>query len=214
MMLDKKIEDLNFLDFGCGDGWIAQEALKRGATTSVGYDIKTSKNWSQIKKVKFTQNISELSSSFFDVIMLYDVLDHCVDPVKLMSQVKNLLKKDGVVYVRCHPWVSKHATHMYKQGINKAYFHLFLNYNEIKNLISQEPTFTRTEKEPIQAYHWWFNDFEIKKERFVKEPVSDFFFVDSFKQLLADEQQIPLDQIDDFLKKLEIQFVDYTLKLK
>ncbi len=74
--------------------------------------------------------------------------------------------------------------------------------------------FTRQEKSPLEAYAWWFKDFEIKKQREVREQVSPFFYVDSFKQLLANEQQIPLDKIDDFLKLMEIQFVDIRMVLK
>jgi SAM-dependent methyltransferase len=214
MMLDRQINDLDFLDFGCGDGWIAQQVTKRGVKSSTGFDIKPSLNWNSLQGVNFTSDYNNLRNNQYDVIMLYDVLDHCHDPVTLMSQIKFLLKPDGVVFVRCHPWVSRHATHLYKQGINKSYLHLFLTYDEIKALINQEPTFTRSEKDPINAYHWWFGAFEIKKERFVREPVSDFFHVPSFKELLANEQQIPPDQIDEFLKKMEIQFVDYKLQAK
>lgn len=214
MMLDKPLDNLSFLDFGCGDGWIAQEAKNRGVMSSTGFDINSSDNWKNINGVNFFHDVHQVANSSYDVIMLYDVLDHCLDPIQIMSQVRSLLKKDGVVYVRCHPWLSKHATHLYKQGINKAYFHLFLNFEEIQKLINQNPTFTRNEKDPIGAYRWWFKDFEVNKERFIKEPVSEFFYVQSFKELLANEQQIPLDQIDAFLKLMEIQFIDYKLLWK
>lgn len=211
MMLDRQVEDCNFLDFGCGDGWIAKQALQRGVAESYGYDIKTSDNWSNITDINFTTNFNDLRKSYYDVIFLYDVLDHAQDPLMIMNQVKSVLKQDGIVYVRCHPWVSKHATHLYKQGINKAYLHLFLTYQEIYDLTGQPPMFTRTEKNPLAAYHWWFKDFDIKKERFVREPTSDFFFVPAFKELLANEQDVPMEHIDEFMKGLEIQFIDFTL---
>jgi 2-polyprenyl-3-methyl-5-hydroxy-6-metoxy-1,4-benzoquinol methylase len=211
MLLDRRVEGLTFLDFGCGDGWIAGEVLKRGVTESVGYDVKESSIWPTIKGPKFTSNFNDLQPGYYDVIFLYDVLDHCEDPVFLMSQIQNLIKPTGTVYVRCHPWTSKHATHLYKQGINKAYLHLFLTYEEIKELINQDPVFTRAEKKPLEAYHWWFNNFTIKKERSVKEPVNGFFHVPSFKELLANEQQIPMNEIDNFVNGLDVQFVDFCL---
>jgi SAM-dependent methyltransferase len=211
MMLDRPVEDCNFLDFGCGDGWIAKQIIERGTAESFGYDIKQSENWANLSGANFTSNFNDLKKSFYDVIILYDVLDHCEDPVLLMNQIRSLVKQDGVVYIRCHPWVSKHATHLYKQGVNKAYMHLFLTYPEILELIQQEPMFTRVEKNPLEAYHWWFKDFEIKKERFVREPVSEFFHVPSFKELLAKEQEVPMEYIDEFMKGLEIQFIDYCL---
>lgn len=211
MMVDRPLENVHFLDFGCGEGWIAKQVINRGVATSTGYDIKLNKNWANLTGATYTHIYNELKRSFYDVVMLYDVLDHCEDPELLMTQVKNVLKKDGVVYVRCHPWTSKHASHLYKSGVNKAYLHLFLTYDEIVTEVGQTPMFTRIEKKPIEAYHWWFHEFEIKKERFIKEPVSDFFFVPSFKELIANEQQIPMSEIDEFLTLLQIQFVDYCL---
>lgn len=209
MMLDRSIEGAHFLDFGCGDGWIAQEATKRGVIESWGHDIVESKNWASLKGPKMTTDPNAIKKNYFDVIMLYDVLDHCEDPLAVMNHVKSLLKKTGAVYVRCHPWTSKHASHIYKQGVNKAYLHLFLKYHEIKELVNGEPMFTREEKGPLEAYRYWFSNFEIKKERAIREPVSDFFHVPAFKDLLRGEQQI--EDIDGFLKLMEIQFVDYVL---
>lgn len=212
MMLDRNVEGMRFLDYGCGEGWIVQEILKRGVAESWGYDIEESENWPNLKgKLKMTSKGNDMHSSHFDVVMLYDVLDHCEDPVAVMAHVRNCVSPKGVVYVRCHPWTSRHATHLFKQGINKAYLHLFLKYHEIESLISGKPMFTREEKRPFEAYHWWFKDFDIKKERPVKEPVSEFFHVPSFKELLANEQGIHQSQIDDFLKLMEIQFIDYVL---
>jgi 2-polyprenyl-3-methyl-5-hydroxy-6-metoxy-1,4-benzoquinol methylase len=211
MMLDRNVEYMKFLDFGCGEGWIAQEIVKRGVGESVGFDIKHHKTWDTIKTCEFTTKFEDLKPSHFDIVMVYDVLDHTHNPLALMAQIKHVLKPNGVVYVRCHPWTAKHATHLYKQGINRAYFHMFLKYHEIKEIIGQEPMFTREEKNCLEAYRWWFNEFDIKKERMVKEPVSEFFYVPAFKELLANEQQIPMGHIDGFLKLMEIQFVDYVL---
>ena len=214
-MLDRSVDGEKFLDYGCGEAWIAQQILKKGVSESWAYDPQENANWKNIKNVKTCSSLDKLPvGNYFDVIMLYDVLDHCDDPIKLMAHVKNCLNPNGTVYVRCHPWTSKHATHLFKYGINKAYFHLFLNWDEIKELIKTEPMFTRPEKNPIEAYHWWFKDFEIKREKPISEKVTDFFHVQSFKELLANEQQIPLEEIDNFLKKMEIQFVNYVLTPK
>lgn len=211
-LLDRNIEGLNFLDFGCGEGWITQEAAARGVAEAIGYDLKEDDNWSSFKGLKFTTSYDSLKKNHFDVVMLYDVLDHCHDPIALMAQVKQCMKRDGSVYVRCHPWTSKHAMHLHKNGINKAYIHLFLHWEELVNLLGTDPQFTRKENNPIEAYRWWFNDFEIKKEKMVEEHVSDFFHVDAFKQLLTNEHS--LSDIDGFLRLMKIQFIDYVLRIK
>lgn len=214
-LVDRPIEGMDFLDFGTGDGWIARQALTRGVHSSTGYDIKESPNWANIEGVEFTSDFDRLKDNSYDVIMLYDVLDHCEDPVGVMEQVKSLLKfGSGVVYVRCHPWTSKHATHAYKQGLNKAFIHLFLTWDEIDNILGEEePMFTRVEKNPIEAYRWWFHEFTVVKERLVKgEPISKFFLVESFKDLIVSEQQLGEDRIDGFFKDMEVEFIDYVLE--
>lgn len=216
MMLDRSIEGMNFLDFGCGDGWIARQALTRGAATATGFDIKENPNWANIDKVEFTADFSKLKPSYYDVVMLYDVLDHCEDAVGVMQQIKSLLKFGGsVIYVRCHPWTSRHATHVYKQGINKAYIHLFLTWDEIAELLpeGETPMFTRNEKNAIDAYRWWFHEFKTIKERVTKDvPLSQFFLVPSFKELVIQEQQLSPERVEGFFNDMEIQFVDFVLE--
>ena len=210
MVLDRAIEGANFLDFGCGEGWTTLEAKNRGAN-AVGYDLVSSPKWNEMNGPKFVTSLDDVGGDL-DVVMLYDVLDHCMDPEELMASIHSRLKKTGVVYVRCHPWTSRHATHLFKQGLNKAYMHMFLSWDEIYELTKQKPMFTRVEKDPVQAYRWWFKNFKIVKERMTKEPVSDFFKHPDFKTLLTNEQN--LLNVDDFLKLMEIQFVDYVLTLK
>jgi 2-polyprenyl-3-methyl-5-hydroxy-6-metoxy-1,4-benzoquinol methylase len=214
MMIDRVPEGCRFLDYGCGEGWIAREALRQGVFESWAYDIKSYEQWDRWRSegVRCTANRSDLPGrQSFDLVILYDVLDHCENPLEIMAHVGSLVKKTGQVCVRCHPWTSRHATHLCRQGINKAYLHLFLSYEELKEITHQEPFFTRPEKKPVEAYHWWFKDFQIKKEFAINEAVSEFFHVPAFKELLANEQRIPISEIDAFLKSMETQFINYTL---
>ena len=106
------------------------------------------------------------------------------------------------------------AKHAYKQGINKAFIHLFLTWDAISELLGEEdPIFTRVEKNPIEAYRWWFQGFNIIKEREVgREPISKFFLVESFKELVVVEQQLKEEDVEKFFSDMEIQFVDYILE--
>jgi len=212
MLLTKSIEGLNVLDYGCGEGWITQEAKRRGADNVVGYDPVKSDKWKDLTGPSFIDSLEVLQKDFFDVVILFDVLDHCLDPQLVMDKILYSMKKSGIVYVRCHPWTSRHASHLVKHGINKAYMHMFLSWKETENLIGEKPMFTRNEKNPVESYRWWFKNFKIVKERMIKEPVNDFFKHPDFKTLLTNEQNI-LD-IDDFLLKMQIQFVDYILQPK
>lgn len=209
MMIDKSLEKVHFLDYGCGEGYVAKKALDRGAATSTAYDLVSSPSWDD-PKVTYTTKSSDLKDGFYDAIFLYDVIDHCLDAIATMKHVKSLLKPDGVVYVRCHPWTSKHATHLFRDGLNKAFIHLFLTEAEIKGL-GHTPMFTRREKNPLEAYRWFFHEFKIKKEHVIRESLNEFFKVPSFKELVLTEQEIPADQAKDFFESMEINFVDYVI---
>jgi 2-polyprenyl-3-methyl-5-hydroxy-6-metoxy-1,4-benzoquinol methylase len=209
MLIDRDIEEKRFLDFGCGEGWITKELLNRGVVEAVGYDIASDAHWDQ---PFFTDNWNRIGRHHFDFVILYDVIDHCLDPIDVMNKIKSCLKPNGTVYVRCHPWTSRHAMHLYKQGLNKAYIHLFLTWAEIVGLTNEDPMVTRIEKDPLVAYSWWFRDFAIEKQRLIKEPVSDFFHNPAFKDLLKEEQRV--ENIDKFLELMEIQFCDYQLQLR
>ena len=214
-MLTESVDGKVFLDFGCGDGWIANQVIERGVSESHGYDIKESNYWKQHKdNVVFSTDWGEVPKNHFDFVMLYDVLDHVVDPIEVMGQVKESLKKDGRVYIRCHPWTCRHGSHLYQKGLNKAFIHLFLSNDEIEEVIGEPQMFTRQEINPIEAYHWWFNEFEIVKERVQREQISEFFHVPAFKDLLSAERGIPRGKdFDDFMERMELVFVDYELIL-
>lgn len=212
MLIDRKIDGMKFLDFGCGEGHIAEQMVLRGATSSIGYDIEPKDTWKAFTNAKFTTNFSDLAGSF-DMVMAYDVLDHSQNPEETMRQIRGLLKDTGVVYVRCHPWTSSHAQHLHilNPELNKAYLHLFLKYDELYELAQKPPMFTRMETNPLEAYHWWFKDFDIKRERKMDGPISEFFRVPAFKELLANEQGIDVEKVDGLLELMKIQFVDYIL---
>lgn len=216
MMVDRKLNDLKFLDFGCGEGHITEQMSLRGVSKSIGYDIEKKDTWINFKNAQFTNQFNDLTNSQFDIIMLYDVLDHCKDPELVMKQVKSLLNTNGVVYVRCHPWISTHGCHLHSLNpeLNKAFLHLFITCEEIYEITKKEPMYTRKELNPIETYHWWFKEFDIKRERKMTGNVSDFFHVPAFKELLATEQGINLDSVEDLLKNMEIQFVDLLLSPK
>lgn len=211
MTLTGSLDGMNFLDYGCGEGYITASVLKRGVVSTTGYDIAESPTWkNHPKNAFFTTDRKSLSKSAYDCIFLYDVLDHVHDPVDLMNHVKSLLKPTGLVYIRCHPWCAKHASHLFKQGLNKAFIHLFLSWEEL-SASGYDQVFTRPEIDPIRAYHYWFHPFKIVKETFQKSPLSDFFLVPDFKQLVWDQQKIPNDRREGFLKDMEVEFVDYIL---
>lgn len=209
--LGSSIEGAHFLDYGCGEGYIAAEAAQRGCAEVTGFDIEASPSWNKHNGVRFTRRHADLKPKKYDLIFLYDVLDHCHDPVGLMAHVNSLIVTGGTIFARCHPWTSKHASHLPKVGLNKAFIHLFLTHDELTEL-GYKPMFTRVEKKPLEAYRWWFHNFKIVTEKMDPRPVSDFFHVPAFKELLAVEQELASEEVDGFLEMMKFDFIDYVLQ--
>ena len=214
VMLDESLENKHFLDFGCGSGFAAFCAHKsRKVLSATGYDICQSGWWANLQGPTYTTERQGLKSAHYDVIFMYDVLDHVVnipDLRRLMDDVRQLLRPGGSVYVCCHPWTSRHATHTYKTGLNKAFIHLFLSQEECLEL-GFTPLPTRRETDPLKAYADWFGGFKTVSCRQDSTPVEGFFLADGMKQLLIAEQKLPKDRHGKFFEEMAIDFIHYRL---
>lgn len=196
----------HFLDFGCGNGSIAKEAIARGVESSTGFDID--KQWDvPIEGVFLTTDYNKLEKSFYDIILLYDVLDHSSDPLTILQQVKELLKEGGDVKIRCHPYTSRHANHVYTT-FNKAFSHFFLTPEQLQDH-NPLPLYEITGVNPLDEYRRWFNSigFVIVKEDVISTPVD--------KKCLKNVPRQKLKEIinhEDYVNILSLDFVDYWLK--
>jgi cyclopropane fatty-acyl-phospholipid synthase-like methyltransferase len=170
ILIEDLIENKKVLDFGCGEGHISKYISTEKASISVGYDIEQPKNskfnWEN-KENNFllTTNFEKVKEEGpYDIIILYDVIDHLQgenskllsrkvsrkegsgfsskdfeinDDIKteesILSKIKSLINEDGKIYMRCHPWCSRHGGHLYRQ-INKAFVHLVFTEEELNSM--------------------------------------------------------------------------------
>ena len=101
------------LDIGCGDGSLLmfmkglgwetygidfQEGSSRYAREVLGLDV-------------FSGRLEEVSypKDFFDIIILFHVLEHLSDPLKTLEKVRPLLKEDGVLLIEVPNFASFEA---------------------------------------------------------------------------------------------------------
>ena len=212
MIIDCPTDGIAFLDFGCGEGWMAKQILDKGVAKSVGYDIDGKENWKTIQNVFFTTKLEEVTDQTYDMIFLYDVLDHMLgNPKETMDLLYDLLNPSGVIYVRCHPYTSRHAAHLHQNGLNKAYLHLFLNKDELDEIVGKPTMFVRPETNPQEAYRWWFDKFKVCNSpgRMCEKPVDPFFEQPYFREML--QEQFPDRKIKDIMNDLAIDFIDFVL---
>lgn len=177
--LSQDLRDKSFLDFGCGEGHVVLNASTSGATKSHGYDILKSGNlnWEE-KKESFllTNDFEKIKENGpYDFVLLYDVLDHTENPVEILNKVRQIVNENSKIFVRCHPFSSRHGTHLYRK-LNKAYVQLVFTDEELTELglvsdIKQKTYF------PIAENNKWFDGarFKTVSQDGVKTLVEDFF---------------------------------------
>ena len=94
-----------FLDFGCGEGFCALAAARKGAAISVGYDkVPHPDTW---KKMNFPNRFvcthswqQAQSQAPYDYILIYDVLDHIHDgsQASALNSCSAVLAPEGKIF--------------------------------------------------------------------------------------------------------------------
>ena len=199
LILDKFFPDLKdktFLDYGCGNDLVVQEARKRGVE-AYGYDFVPAPSWSYCD--------TKLNNVKYDCILVHDVFDHAIKTshVEMMSQITSVSHLKTVLKIRIHPWTSRHGSHAYKY-INKAFIHLIFTPEELLNLgccVQSIPTIPLVN--PVEHYEGLFavTGWKIKKSIGVFDEVEPFFTEqEEIKKRLTIPKSI-----------LRISFIDYEL---
>ncbi len=224
LVVDQDPYGLKFLDFGCGIGYVAHEALERGASIAVGYDIKSHDSWQNLntERLNLTMEWTDVvAKAPYDIILLYDVMDHIIDrdPGEVLSELARLLATDGHIVMRCHPWISRHGTHLYQQGLNRAFAHvIFSDEQLIAAGYNQMPT--RKIVHPMMIYKNWIDKAKLRivKEDKIQEPVEDYFLKnDLMKKLIQkhyNDSPMPeyRDGKGDLARVMSFHFVDFILR--
>jgi len=172
------------LDFGCGEGHVVKKLAAQGHNV-VGFDIKkqgvlewdeSSDPFSCNGKGQLTTDWQKiLAQGLFDVVVLYDVMDHCADPVAALQNVRQVCTTNTHIFSRFHPFCGPHGGHLYRT-INKAYVHLFFTEDELRQM-GAEPDFAQKVLFPLGAVDEWLkkSGFAVITHSMVRVNVSPFF---------------------------------------
>jgi 2-polyprenyl-3-methyl-5-hydroxy-6-metoxy-1,4-benzoquinol methylase len=95
----------NILDIGCADGMFTKVILdKSNAEKIVGIDVlKTSiewanKHWKKEKRMEFRVGDAHklnFPRGSFDAVFALEVLEHVFEPIRVLNEIKRVLKKNG-----------------------------------------------------------------------------------------------------------------------
>lgn len=206
------VENKSFLDFGTGEGHLPYAAHKAKAKVSVGYDMQTNFALNSADTLYYTNMWHEVvKNGPYDVITLFDVIDHLEyeTPVNVFLNLKTVLKKSGKIYVRYHPFVSKHGSHMYKK-LNKAFPHLVFTDTELQLIMPDfVPMSNISVLHPIKTYEEYAinSGLKVAQEKITRSKIDDFFKNELISKRICEltgSQVLPESQ-------MEIEFVDHVL---
>lgn len=211
LVVTEFLNDTRFLEVGCGEGHVAMCAAKRGVKKSVGYDVEKKWKTDGAENLMLTTDWDRVKQSApYDIILGYDVIDHIcdMDVVTALHAMKNVLAQSGRIYLRAHPWCSRHGGHLY-QKLNKAYAHLILDESELLRLfgISPEPVLKLTH--PQETYKKWFRaaGLVVRDEMLTTRKVEEMFLSPSHAV------KTRLDQNGVNHINMAIEYVDYILEV-
>jgi hypothetical protein len=152
-------------------------------------------------------------NSPYDVIILYDVIDHVKNqkPAEIFQMLRSFMHIESKVYMRTHPLASRHGGHLYKK-LNKAFAHIIFTPTNCKKWATVDDT--QRVCMPMATYAGWFHAAGLTEkaastERQFVEPF--FERPEILKRILINMPQLPGPGLPRF--QLEQCFNDYTLMM-
>lgn len=211
LLVGEHLKDKSFLDYGCGHGHVVVKATERATRQAIGYDVDGSKF--KFHAPDFTTDFEYVKSKApYDVVLMHDVLDHIVliDPIQALSQARSVMSRNGRLYVRNHPWCSRHGGHLYQRK-NKAFLHLVFDQVELTRIGGFESEPNVRVLTPLETYRYWFSQagFKIVSEIPVKDKVEEFFLNPS---AINTRIRKHFPDPHTMVNYLEISFVEYVLE--
>lgn len=212
-LLGMALQGKTVLDCGCGDGFVANELGNQ--TKSVGYDIAVSPIWDRLTtpNVSYSTDKSVIEKNKYDVIILYDVIDHLEreDPITFLEWLASLLAPNGQIFVRAHPWTSRTGGHLYEQT-NKAFLHLALTPDELVKEGLKLPYNLKLIR-PMASYELMFRgaNLTIEARKATTEPVEQFFSDSILDRIIKTTWKGAMADKESYLKIMANSFIDYRL---
>lgn len=213
-LLREDLTHKRVLDLGCGEGHVSRE-MAETAHQVVGYDLRPYPVQAELAtaKLRFSHDRLDVAAAPYDFILLYDVLDHLEgeDPVAFLTWAGGLLSHGGKMFIRTHPWTSRHGGHLYEIGLNKAFLHLALTPDELARLGHTPPPMLRLAR-PQASYESLFKDAGLKvlEKKVHGEAVDEFFSGALLDRMIKITWKGTVDRAEA-LKIIGNSFIDYKL---
>jgi 2-polyprenyl-3-methyl-5-hydroxy-6-metoxy-1,4-benzoquinol methylase len=116
--------DYNVLDFGCGNGLLAEFLRQRGFSSAAGWD----RGWmADLARRAGKPVLTEMPApASQDMALAIEVIEHAVDPLAFLSEIRKLLRPGGIFLLttgNASPWLDRLDRWSYvRPEIHNSYF--------------------------------------------------------------------------------------------
>lgn len=96
-----KLKNGSFLDIGCGEGFVLEEALKYGYKPyglDIAGNLHQSLDRSNIQFFKGNIFKANYPENHFSAIYMDSVLEHVDDPISILKEMYRILKPEGIIF--------------------------------------------------------------------------------------------------------------------
>lgn len=106
----KKNKPRRITDIGCGFNASTLSGLKSYAQDLTGVDIKVNTELKDIKIIEanISDNLSFLSDSSADLIIMNSVIEHLDHPKEIIKEIYRVLDKNGTAIINAPNWLGKY----------------------------------------------------------------------------------------------------------
>lgn len=211
----------SLLDVGCGKGFFLKIAKDNGWEVH-GIDISDYAR--EFAKKQFNLNVSlgdleniEFSEKKFDVITLWDTLEHLRRPYEVLEKIKKLLKKEGRLFIKTpninsifyklyrRYWLGFNPFHLYyfspktlREILQQSGFRIVKLETLIASLFSKEGLWDRGLKTPMAEILDSLKLKEKIKKKFTKRKFTNTEEID-LKQVKFSNLILPRNKLIDLL---------------
>ena len=181
----KKNKKYNVLEIGSSTGFFIEEANNRGWKT-LGLELNPSAVSFAQKRGLNVKNEDFLKTNFdekFDIICAFDVLEHLIDPKKIVQAAYKNLKKGGLLFVYVPNWQSasrlllgEKNSHFIWPTHHLTYFtpytlQSFFKKNKFKMI------FWETQGLDFMDIDWYLNHIKDNKSKFYQKNIDKLQFM-------------------------------------
>jgi len=181
----KQLSEARVLDIGCGYGALCSILSDQGAHVT-GIEVDEQKlNWA--KKFLFQKKDINLmrveegpllpfNDESFDVVFLFDVIEHVNDPGSILKESRRVLKSGGILYVEFTPYYSFTGHHLYDYTkwpvhlLPKDLIKKIVYSKKVKSFITQDgywQIFESLNKLKISKFQKWVSSLTTIDERYI-----------------------------------------------